>query len=100
MSASLIPEAATAVATATAEAPKPSKVRCDYCECQLGADGGVLRVSERAKELNRQDERIENLKRDISKLQGELDTAKADLAAARAELTAATAKRAASDDWD
>lgn len=51
--------------------PKPkrnARIRCDFCECELAGDGGVLKTSEKAKKLERAD-------KEIADLQGRLDTA-------------------------
>jgi hypothetical protein len=56
---------------------RPIRVRCDFCECELGADGGVLKTSEKARTLERAE-------REINDLQGRLDTAKHDLEELRA----------------
>ena len=50
--------------------PQPkrrSRIVCDFCGCELAADGGVLKTSERAKQLERAD-------KEITDLQGRLDT--------------------------
>jgi hypothetical protein len=51
---------------------RPVRVRCDFCECELGADGGVLKTSEKARKLERAE-------REINDLQGRLATAKQEL---------------------
>jgi hypothetical protein len=51
---------------------RPIRVRCDFCECELGADGGVLKTSEKARTLERAE-------REITDLQGRLETAKQEL---------------------
>lgn len=60
--------------------PEPSRkrrIRCDFCECELASDGGVLRTSEKAKLLERAE-------REINDLQGRLETAQHDLEELRA----------------
>lgn len=60
--------------------PEPSRkrrIRCDFCECELAADGGVLRTSEKAKQLERAE-------KEILDLQGRLETAQHDLEELRA----------------
>jgi hypothetical protein len=56
---------------------RPVRVRCDFCECELGADGGVLKTSEKARTLERAE-------REINDLQGRLETAKQELEALKA----------------
>jgi hypothetical protein len=51
---------------------RPTRVRCDFCECELGADGGVLKTSEKARKL-------EGAEREINDLQGRLATKQQEL---------------------
>lgn len=53
------------------------RIMCDFCECELAADGGVLRTSEKAKKL-------EKAEKEINDLQGRLDTKTHELEALRA----------------
>lgn len=96
MSESLIPNTPPAPAPAAA-VERSHNVTCGYCECRLAADGGVLRISERVKALNKQEERIEQLRSDVTKLQADLDAANTALAEARAALAG---RQRADDDWD
>lgn len=63
-------------------------IECGFCGCGLGADGGVLKTSTRARELARIDEKIE-------RLEGELATARGRVTELTGELAAAVAKLAA-----
>lgn len=104
MSDTLIPSAAVAAVVETpAPASRTAKITCGYCDCTLAADGGVLRVSERSKDLNRQDEKLENLRAKIAQLETELSTAHAEKATAQgrcAELEAALKRTGKALDWD
>jgi hypothetical protein len=58
------------------------KLVCEYCECQLGADGRVLRRSERAKQLIQLDTDLERANAENATLKtsvANLDTALAAL---------------------
>lgn len=93
---SLVPGAA-AVAAAAAVEPAPARhVKCAYCECVLAADGGVIRTSERVRALNKQEDRIEQLRIDLAKVEGDLTTARAELATAQATLAG---RKAQTEDW-
>ncbi len=58
--------------------PTPTgKLVCEYCECQLGADGRVLRRSERAKSLIQLDTDLERANATVATLtaaKAELET--------------------------
>jgi hypothetical protein len=60
-----------------------ARIVCDFCECELASDGGVLKTSERAKTLERAD-------KEITDLQGKLDTKTQELEDLRAKEKAPT----------
>jgi hypothetical protein len=65
-------------------APDPSPRRrapivCEYCDCTLTPIGDVLKVSDKARTLRKQGDRIDTLL-------AEIEQAKTDLAAAKAEI--------------
>jgi len=55
---------------------------CEFCGCQLAADGAVLKTSQRARELARVDERIERLESDLATARGRVTELETELAAA------------------
>ena len=62
--------------------PQPKRrqrIVCDFCGCELAADGGVLKTSERAKQLERAD-------KEITDLQGKLETKSQEVEDLRAKL--------------
>jgi hypothetical protein len=59
---------------------------CEFCGCKLGADGAVLKTSERAKLLARVDERIERLEADLAGARARVTEVEGQLAAASTEL--------------
>lgn len=59
---------------------------CEFCGCKLGADGAVLKTSERAKQLARVDERIERLESDLAAARGRVTEVEGQLGAAVSEL--------------
>lgn len=63
---------------------RKQRICCDFCQCELGADGGVLKTSDKAKKLEKADAEISRLKKDIEDLQGRLDTAKQELESLKA----------------
>jgi len=73
--------------------PRSSKPVCEYCECVLTPSGEVFKMSDRAKQLRRQGETIEEKDRRIAELErelGELKTKYAELsggARSRFDLT-------------
>lgn len=87
------------VTTDTTPARRTTKLTCGYCDCVLAEDGGVLRISDRVKQLNRQEETIENMRADVTRLQSELATATAELTAAR-EAIAAAQRKGYAIDWE
>lgn len=87
-----------APAPAPAPAPvRPSRITCDYCQCSLAADGGVLVTSDRAKDLNRLEERIEVLTREISGHQATIQALTTERDEARSALAAIERERASKD---
>jgi len=89
--ASLIPGAGAEGAPPLASPSRAVRITCGYCDCQLAADGGVLRTSDRVKALNKQEERIDALKADLARLEGELVTARGELTTLKASLQPASA---------
>lgn len=71
---------------------RPKSVVCDFCQCRVARDGGVLETSDRAREYRRSEDRIDALKSDVARLEAELATAHALVTTARAELDALTQK--------
>jgi len=67
---------------------RPRSITCGYCECVVARDGGVIRTSDRAKDLNRQEDRIDALKRQVAKLETELSEAIGKLAVVEAATRA------------
>lgn len=100
MPETLIPPSVTTVAEVVETTTQTSnrKITCGYCDCILAADGGVLRVSDRVKVLNRQEEKIEALKAEGARLESELNTVRGELATATAALQAKQ-KASDGDDW-
>jgi hypothetical protein len=45
--------------------PERKRIECEFCECQLTPAGEVLQRGDRAKKFQRQDERIEDLERQL-----------------------------------
>ncbi len=59
---------------------RPRSIVCSYCECTVARDGGVIRTSDRAKALNRQEDRIDALLTENTRLTTELTAAAAKIA--------------------
>ena len=59
---------------------------CEFCGCNLAADGAVLKTSARARELARIDEKIERLETDLATARARVTELETQLAAATAEL--------------
>jgi hypothetical protein len=71
--------------------PPPSSRRsaivCEFCECKLTASGDILKMSDRAKALRKQEDTIDGLTADVQRLTSEL----AAVTRERDELKAKTA---------
>jgi len=63
--------------------PEPGrrKTVCEFCECELGADGSYKKMSDKAKKLRDAEETIESLEATISELRSEVTTLKAQISA-------------------
>lgn len=59
---------------------------CDFCNCTLAADGGVLKMSPRARELAKIEDKIERLELDLAAAKAAAAAAETQLTAARADL--------------
>lgn len=66
-------------------APTPEPVRrkivCEFCECEVGADGSYKKLSDKAKSFRDAEETIETLQATVSTLQEEIRTLKAQIPA-------------------
>jgi hypothetical protein len=68
------------VVTAPTE-PGRRKIVCEFCDCELGADGSYKKMSDKAKKLRDAEETIESLEATISELRSEVTTLKAQIPA-------------------
>lgn len=72
--------------------PKPrTLIQCEYCECSLTPAGDCFRMSERAKAINKQEQRIEELRDQLTQAQAALSTAQNELTEARQQIARLTA---------
>lgn len=83
------------------EPPQPAddrahKVKCEFCECILTPHGDVLRMSDKARELNRQGETIRELKEDIGSAEAAGETYKREAETLRGEVATLRGPKAAS----
>lgn len=69
--------------TPPARAPK---VTCEFCECQLTPAGDVLKMSAKARELNKLEDVITALKEQLAAARGEVTTLTQSVAELRAQL--------------
>jgi hypothetical protein len=59
--------------------PEPTrtrKIKCEFCECELGASGEYMRLSEKAKGLRKAEETIEELNKELGRTRTELEELK------------------------
>lgn len=71
---------------APSPAPRPKQIVCEYCQCQLTPSGEYITLSERAKGLRDQGERIDQLKGDLAAVQADLAEASRLLDEANAKI--------------
>lgn len=57
---------------ASAPEPKPKKLTCEHCECQLAPDGRVMHYSERAAQLRDLEIELADSKRDLQAARNEV----------------------------
>lgn len=62
------------------------KVACEFCECQLTPHGDVLRMSDKARELNKLQDVITALKEQLAAARSEATTLTQQIAELRAQL--------------
>ncbi len=58
----------------------PRRILCDFCKCQLGADGGVLKTSTEAREMETASRTITDLRSQLQTAKGEADSLRQQLA--------------------
>lgn len=75
---------------------KGAKLECEFCSCQLTPAGDVLRMSDRAREINKDAETIRNLKAQLEQARADADTFKRE----RDEANARLAQHEGDDDDD
>lgn len=63
--------------------PEPGRRRivCEFCDCEVGADGSYKKLSDKAKSFRDQEERIEALNKTLSEKDREIVTLKAQIPA-------------------
>lgn len=76
------------------------RVTCDFCACELAADGNVLRMSSRAKDLAKIEARLEKAADEVATAKARLAELEQELAAAKAAMTARPAPAGASSVFD
>lgn len=59
---------------------RPKHVICDFCQCKLAMDGGVLETGQRARRLAAGEDKTEALNAEIESLRSQLGTAREQLA--------------------
>ena len=78
---------------------RQTEVVCEFCECALTPSGEYIRLSDRAKELRGQGERIEALKAEIAERQTALDEAIRALDEARSKIAQLEAPKTKAPLW-
>jgi len=80
--------------TPPAPPTRTNRVTCDFCGCQLAANGDVLRMSDEAKAMQKASHNLSEVKAELSTVQGKLTEAETALAEAkRVADTLPTAQR-------
>lgn len=60
----------------TVPEPRPRKITCEFCECELGSSGEYKKLSDKAKKFRESEEIIEDLEGTIATLRGEIEDLK------------------------
>jgi hypothetical protein len=70
---------------------RPTRIRCEFCRCQLAPNGDVMAMSAEARVYRDQAEEIDRLKAALAQAEGASETIKRDADALRAQLAQLTA---------
>lgn len=73
----LLPPESVAVVVPPAAPRSQRNITCEFCECVLAPSGDYIRLSEKAKELRKLEEKIEDLKSQLEKKDREIAELKA-----------------------
>lgn len=80
-----VPESSPA--PVAAEHPASTRrVRCEFCQCELAADGGVLKTSQRAREFRDVDDNLARALSDVQAARSEITRLTAELQTANARI--------------
>lgn len=69
----------------------PNLIKCEFCECHLTPSGDCFRMSDRAKAINKQETRIEELTEQLAEVRAAITEAENELAEARSTIAKLTA---------
>jgi flagellin-like hook-associated protein FlgL len=68
---------------------RTNRITCDFCGCQLAANGDVLRMSDEAKALQKASHKLDELRAELASVQAQLAEANAAIEEAKKNVTAA-----------